>query len=876
MHGISPFVSKDTRPSILPEGSRALISTNGPSASSENAASTDTRASRGETSVADQDAVQKHDISESSPSFRVRRMVLSKTSSYNPAIHRKLQELSRLLNHTKPAQQSGILRKAQLLQQSQLEMDNKSYTRDRRAVRGKMPKGNPGANRAGHRPKVSQHDEPVQKKRIFRKVQTLPLSEPAANNMQLRQHSAHDVASVEHDRTAQESDQVPQLEPLQQQLQELAEQVKALKHAFDTMISKSESSIPSVVDAASGSKQGVPHASTLEAKADQPLARSLPVSLRSPVEAARHGHGVYRSSTIALANIVKSLEADPSFTAGQIGKRIRARLAIIARQAVQEDDRSMRETLLATSMFEKDTSRSGKRRAIKMVPPIRPVYLETNKDRRKYSPDQTMPVKTQESSAVTDSSVTHEAVGLVRAAECDQATKFSRDGADRAQANADRVNEEGPEPKLSHARSLSSPSPASIDNPVGRTSNIKGPSHQTSTARASDATEQSLLEELFPEANAPVSNEPVEDKVQYPKLHPPSSNRLIRPETVKPPKDPKQQIVDSFTKSGENITVLQLQHCSTELSESDFRRLIPKGKHIEVWNRDGAYYKVIPGRNPISLERLPFYYILFKSAESAYAYQNNVTRLHKLAALHQPTNIFSAIPAPRGFLEDGEDIDAVTSSYLLRPTEHAPAIRTLMQPYHPGLRSLFTQGGYTPIVPDVDDKRNRMYRVLMHIEGYEPSLTDLFTVFRRDAAIRGLPLPLRNESITSLHRLRDLVNLKTHVIPVATTNPRAYDSARSRDADPPVSTDTKIEYEDPNIAYFMKNDDPVDQNSAKEINQIIMNQVYNRWILEFDDEDEARRFTIAWHRRALPDLSKTERTWKDYEEARMCNTELLW
>jgi hypothetical protein len=55
-----------------------------------------------------------------------------------------------------------------------------------------------------------------------------------------------------------------------------------------------------------------------------------------------------------------------------------------------------------------------------------------------------------------------------------------------------------------------------------------------------------------------------------------------------------------------------------------------------------------------------------------------------------------------------------------------------------------------------------------------------------------------------------------------------------------------------------------------------MNRVYNRWIIDFDDEDQARRFAVIWHRRVLPNVTKGDKTWKDYEEVRMCNCEVLW
>jgi hypothetical protein len=392
------------------------------------------------------------------------------------------------------------------------------------------------------------------------------------------------------------------------------------------------------------------------------------------------------------------------------------------------------------------------------------------------------------------------------------------------------------------------------------------------TARESEEmSEQSLLEELFPEASTAPPARDSEKQEKYQKLELPESNRLIRRETIDTPRTLKEQVFQSLHKRGEQVTVLQLEHCSTELTESDFRRLVPKGKHLEGWNRDGEFFKIIPGRDPLSLERLPFYYLLFKTPESALAYQNNATRIHKLAALHQPSSILSAIPPPKGFLEDGEDISAIRASYVLKPTEHAMTLRTLMQPYHPALRALLDQGGYKPIVPNVDDKGNRIHKVLMHIEGYEPSRSDLFKIFTRDAYNRGLALSLRNEVSSSIHRLRDIVNLKTHMQPISTTNPRAFGHWESTD-----STSMKLEFDDPAIAALMRSDTEADGDATKSINQIVMNRMYNRWLIEFDDEDEARRFAFAWHRRPLPELVKGDRTWKDYEEVRMCNCEVLW
>jgi hypothetical protein len=377
---------------------------------------------------------------------------------------------------------------------------------------------------------------------------------------------------------------------------------------------------------------------------------------------------------------------------------------------------------------------------------------------------------------------------------------------------------------------------------------------------------QSLLEELFPEANTFPQPRHSEKRDEYPKVDPPISTPVIRRELVDQPLTLKQQVVESFQKKGEETTVLQLSHCSTELTEADFRRLIPKGKHIDAWHRGGDFYKIIPGRDPLSLERMPFYYILFKDSDSALAYQRNASRLHKLSALHQPANILSAVPAPKGFLEDGEDINAAVSSYNLLPIHHQLSLNVVMQPYNPALRALIERGGYQPIALSVDENGERIWKVLMYIEGYEPSPSDLFKIFSRDAYVHGMSIPLRNESHSSIHRLRDIVNLKTSTKPISSVNPRAYGASNP----PPAS----VLYEDAAIQSMLAGAD--EHTGAKEINQWVMNRVYNRWVLDFEDEDSARRFAVGWHRKVLPELSAGKGAWKDGEEVRVCNTELLW
>ncbi|PSN67441.1 hypothetical protein BS50DRAFT_493815 [Corynespora cassiicola Philippines] len=370
-------------------------------------------------------------------------------------------------------------------------------------------------------------------------------------------------------------------------------------------------------------------------------------------------------------------------------------------------------------------------------------------------------------------------------------------------------------------------------------------------------SEQSLLEELFPDF----------PEISHAQRDPPPRLELptVSPAASSPPpvkaKSKRDVMKEALQSRGEQITVLQLVHSSTELTEGDFRRLVPKGRHIDTWARDGEFYKVIPGRDPLSLERLPFYYLLFRNLESALAYQNNAARLHKLSTLHQPSNLFSAVAPPKGFLEDGEDVHAATSSYVLKPTSTALGLSVVVQPYNPSLRSLFEAGGYKPIIPTVVPSNNtKLYKVLLNIEGYEPTHEDLYASFKSHGYNLGVTWPLHNDH-HAIHRLRDIIDLKARLAPISSINPRAAKSNRD---------DSLHVHDDNDLG--ATNDQLAD---AKELNQTIMNKVYNRWIIEFTEEEPARRFARLWHRRVL-EVRTMKESWKDFEEKRIVNTEFLW
>jgi hypothetical protein len=372
--------------------------------------------------------------------------------------------------------------------------------------------------------------------------------------------------------------------------------------------------------------------------------------------------------------------------------------------------------------------------------------------------------------------------------------------------------------------------------------------------------ERSLLEELFPEASSYIQPY-VSERNPYPKLDPPSGKGpLVVRQHVDVKKSLRERVIESFQKSGEQITALQFLNCSIEFTESDFRRLVPKGKHIESWATKGEFYKIIPGRDPLSLERLPFYYLLFKSTESALAYQANVARLHKLCSLRQASNIMSVMPVPKGLLEDGEDISAAMSSYLLKPSSLRLNLNMVMQPYNLALRTLLENGGYRPIVPSLAPNGKPLYKVLLQINGWEPTAEDLYKILYRHARQRGITWPFHTESSLSIRKLRDVIDLKTRMLPISSASPRAKHS---------VTPDTIAE-QDPTAGFMLPEPGQMEGN----INQMVMARVYNRWIVEFDEEDGARRFSRLWNRRVLPRPRFV--TWRDTEEDRMVNAEFLW
>ncbi|KAH7356235.1 hypothetical protein BKA66DRAFT_250746 [Pyrenochaeta sp. MPI-SDFR-AT-0127] len=718
---------------------------------------------------------------------------------------------------------------------------------------------------------------------------------------------------------------------MKQQLQQLFEQVKTLQAALDakdtpektvsTSIANSDSSmIPQLSQKSQSEYLGSPFESRkAQSGITRPTSAAPPHMLRSgvkvPPSIVHHGSqhhkrkmpllgrawARYRGSTSQLISIADTLQTLSPHVAAPIASSIVHRLRVIARDAISERDTgtkrilSNRNVAIKTLAKEPDSPTGMS---------VTQTILLTEIPRIPKHTHPSLPVSHAPKKGVKPTlrliyiQDKEKALGtVVTQTESMALASATRDDGGEAGVTGDNESENQkaaykiPEKKIdgqrltrqihTQSRLMKSSDFSDLGRPTGTISSKQASNVQDSTGTLprtlpkplsmnGRGSEQSLLDELFPEASNPQSRIS-EKREQYPKLELPDSIPIIRRELVDSPITLKEQVTESFQNKGEHTTVLQLVNCSTELTEDDFRRIIPKGKHIESWRHEGDYYRIIPGRDPLSLERLPFYYILFKTPESALAYQKNASRLHKLSALHQPSNIFSAIPPPKGFLEDGEDLNRAVTSYNLVPTHHRLSLNILMQPYNPALRALIERGGYKPIVPDTNSQGKRIWKVLMHIEGHEPTPSDLFKIFRRDAYKHGMSLTLQNESSTSIRRLRDVINLKTNDKPISSARPRAYGSFDHAASQPGLGA---MDFEDPGIQSLMAGAN--EDSSAKEINQMVMNRVYNRWVIYFSDGDAAKRFALSWHRKVLPDLTRDKAGWKDVTDVRICNTEVLW
>ena len=154
-------------------------------------------------------------------------------------------------------------------------------------------------------------------------------------------------------------------------------------------------------------------------------------------------------------------------------------------------------------------------------------------------------------------------------------------------------------------------------------------------------------------------------------------------------------------------------------------------------------------------------------------------------------------------IED-DDVHALLQDYALCPPSQKISLKVVFPPYSAGVKRLIDQRGYTQLVQP-EEKAGRS--VLFWVNGYQPSTSLVRNAIAQDGRDRGMDWALLNGR-KSIEKV-DVPNVLG-------------------DAE-----DTEIDSKEV--------EDWEERGGAK--------RTYPRWIIAFMDEDEARRFVRAWHRR---------------------------
>jgi len=286
-----------------------------------------------------------------------------------------------------------------------------------------------------------------------------------------------------------------------------------------------------------------------------------------------------------------------------------------------------------------------------------------------------------------------------------------------------------------------------IEKRAASSSQKRTPSILERANRSADefsSTPEDLLEELFPEEHDAHNTSKIRGsppRLLPPKLLTQAKNRRPNrsfPTSQKRPSDTSRKPELNSTVS--SPIVLRLANTTRHLSDTDFVRLIPKGKHIADWKASDSFFRIIAVRDS-GLRKNGRYILIFPSRRAAREYLKNVAHIHKLVKAHTPTGMTS-IMTPPGYLIAGEDIHATLQNYTLTlPTQNL-SLQIKLPPLSPALETMIRVGGYQQLVPAPSEK------VIFWVEGQaQPSPITIKMTIERDGVARGLPWGLKEITI---------------------------------------------------------------------------------------------------------------------------------
>lgn len=181
---------------------------------------------------------------------------------------------------------------------------------------------------------------------------------------------------------------------------------------------------------------------------------------------------------------------------------------------------------------------------------------------------------------------------------------------------------------------------------------------------------------------------------------------------------------------------------------------------------------------------------------------------------------------PPGVLVDGEDVYSILKNYTLHSPFQKVWLRDVELPYPSGLKQLLELRGYPQIIK-AEDKSCKL--VLFWVDGFQPTIRDIKDWISSDEENRGLPWALADSIKPAIEKV---------------------DSAAAREG------------EEADLGAITE---PADTPRFRGL--------YPRYLIRFVDENEARRFIRAWHRRPFP-LPKDAIS--SSEVPRLVHAEFIW
>ena len=374
----------------------------------------------------------------------------------------------------------------------------------------------------------------------------------------------------------------------------------------------------------------------------------------------------------------------------------------------------------------------------------------------------------------------------------------------------------------------------------------------------------SLIEQLFPEETKRYDAAKAKREREIPRLPlempGEGQTRIDRVERVSPRISEfesrkamqKRKEMEFQAKATSQTSVLVLLNASKNLTEDDFRRLIPKGEHLDGWRMEqGDILNIIPGRNLATLEQENHYYLVFSNPLSAFVYQGHATRISRLAAEQTPDSLHTALAPTPGYMLNGVDVYAAIQAYTLTSSTQTLNLRQLKPPLSPLMSSIVQRGGYSAIL----DRPDKMpYEVRLTLEGPQLPASRIRYIVYESGRDRALGWSGGEES-----------NIKISKYEPAPPVRRTSD----------VGLASRIRTEESQLLLDMNRSQMFFPDSTQDVETTKKYKTANNvYILGFHTEHAAQSFVRYWHRKPMDWGKKSVES--DGDLPPIANAELLW